>query len=510
MAGRSLHRSQDMGQIQGLGASVTRLALVEAAGADATADVPADGDRDGGGADELFAGVDTTLGPGLARYAALIDSARALLTPRDPAPRPARCLAGGAGGAARAAAPAAAFRAAKEPLLAEAIAAAAGVVVDAYAGEGPLVAGQGVPVTATGLGRGRGAGRRWTRSPSRRRAAGPSRTGRARRPRDGVPAVFAVQAGERGEPPVHAHGARRRRAHASRTSWRGRGSARCTTGPASRTTCAARPSDPPLVDGALRPHRRRRRARRCEREVAYRYNDQASGEVRKPLVVVPAVGVSVSPDLLVWPLGARGRADGHGRADARGAGRHQRHAAPRGAGRLARGAVAGRSRSRAPDAQRSFTFLVRAPRDLAAGSAHHPGGRRGGRAALRPRRRRGGLPAHPARRSTCARRRCASRRRRSCCRGWRASATCAAPRTACRRRCRRSACRVHVLSAGGPRARRPVAVRPRDRGEPCLRDGPGAGREQRPPARLRAGRRPRHRAVPAVPVRHAAASRRSR
>jgi LmbE family N-acetylglucosaminyl deacetylase len=47
MAGRSLHRSQDMGQLQQIGPSKVRLALIE--------------DRTGKGADGLFAGIDTAL-----------------------------------------------------------------------------------------------------------------------------------------------------------------------------------------------------------------------------------------------------------------------------------------------------------------------------------------------------------------------------------------------------------------------------------------------------------------
>ncbi|UCG87532.1 MAG: PIG-L family deacetylase [Gemmatimonadota bacterium] len=38
-----------------------------------------------------------------------------------------------------------------------------------------------------------------------------------------------------------------------------------------------------------------------EREVTHRYNDQAVGEVRRPLRVVPAIAVSLSPKLVVWP-----------------------------------------------------------------------------------------------------------------------------------------------------------------------------------------------------------------
>ena len=47
MAGRSLHRSQDMGQLQRIGPSVVRLRLIE--------------DRTGRGGDGLWAGIDTTL-----------------------------------------------------------------------------------------------------------------------------------------------------------------------------------------------------------------------------------------------------------------------------------------------------------------------------------------------------------------------------------------------------------------------------------------------------------------
>lgn len=42
-----------------------------------------------------------------------------------------------------------------------------------------------------------------------------------------------------------------------------------------------------------------------EREVAWRFRDQARGEVRRPLRVVPAVEVAVEPDLLVWPTAER-------------------------------------------------------------------------------------------------------------------------------------------------------------------------------------------------------------
>jgi len=82
MRGRSLHRSQDMGQLQGMGPSVVRLQLLN--------------DRTGQGSSGLWAGLDTTLtaalatalpvaagaeavAPLLTRYEARVDSARSLV-----------------------------------------------------------------------------------------------------------------------------------------------------------------------------------------------------------------------------------------------------------------------------------------------------------------------------------------------------------------------------------------------------------------------------------------------
>lgn len=42
-----------------------------------------------------------------------------------------------------------------------------------------------------------------------------------------------------------------------------------------------------------------------EREVVHRYRDQAIGEVRHPLLIVPRVDVKVDPPAKVWPTGAR-------------------------------------------------------------------------------------------------------------------------------------------------------------------------------------------------------------
>ena len=39
---------------------------------------------------------------------------------------------------------------------------------------------------------------------------------------------------------------------------------------------------------------------RLRREVSYRYNDQAVGEVRRPVTVVPRIGVRLEPEIVVW------------------------------------------------------------------------------------------------------------------------------------------------------------------------------------------------------------------
>lgn len=44
-----------------------------------------------------------------------------------------------------------------------------------------------------------------------------------------------------------------------------------------------------------------------EREVVHRHRDQALGEVRRPLRAVPAVEVTVAPELVVWPIGRKER-----------------------------------------------------------------------------------------------------------------------------------------------------------------------------------------------------------
>lgn len=42
------------------------------------------------------------------------------------------------------------------------------------------------------------------------------------------------------------------------------------------------------------------------RDAAYRYRDQAIGEIRRPVRTAPALEVDVEPDLIMWPIGRRG------------------------------------------------------------------------------------------------------------------------------------------------------------------------------------------------------------
>ncbi len=285
MAARSLNRSQEMGRLQDIGASRTRLSLQE--------------DLTGGrGAGGVFAGVDTALAPGLARYAALLDSARALLSPGDTR-RLVPVLAAALTELRRSAPPA--FRAEKEPVLEEALANAAGVVADAIADDGRVVPGEtfGVAVALWG-------------------SAGPvpldsaavaAPTGWRVEPGGTTPDLvprgfFSAEPG--GIAVRHLQVTLPADASLSQPYFLVRppvGSLYDWTG--TPDSVQGEPFQPPPlfariettiggVPVALR------------REVVYRFDDPTLGEVRQPLFVVPEVGVEVSPDAMVWPIAARG------------------------------------------------------------------------------------------------------------------------------------------------------------------------------------------------------------
>jgi LmbE family N-acetylglucosaminyl deacetylase len=378
MAGRSLHRSQDMGQLQRVGPAAVRLALVETAASAAPGRAAAEQGRSpslGGaagqassvpsgdpadamrrGVDALFEGVDTSPPPGLERYAALIDSARAALTPRSTlgaVPHLASALnelrrAGGSD-----------FRSAGEPLLEEALAAAAGVVVDAFADDGRVTPGQtlGVQVSV------------WNAAGAEVRldaveliapqgwnvasldASAASVVGRS----EVETRRFRVRVGETATPSTpyflelpHSEGLYDW-SRAPESLW-------------------GEPFDPPLLAARAVLSVAGGRVE-ISREVAHRFNDQALGEVRRPLAIVPPVGVTVEPDVMVWPV------DGGGGPSARSLTVTLVHGA--------RGRTQGEVSLEPPpgwpavrpqpfvlegeEARRSFTFEVRAPRALVPG-----------------------------------------------------------------------------------------------------------------------------------------------
>jgi len=286
MAARSLHRSQDMGRLQDMGPSVTRLMLVE--------------DLTGGrGAGGVFAGIDTALAPPLARYATLIDSARTSLTPSDPA-RVVPLLAAALVELRQAAPPD--FRARNESQLEEALATAAGVVADAIADDSRLVAGERVSVVAALWGAGGQAARLdsaaieapsgWAVEPGGP-AAAPTAGGFFSAEARGVGALrFAVTLAA--DAPLTEPYFLARPLADGLYDWSG-----------VPDGLRGEPFQPPPVFARLMttiggvPVTLRR-------EAAYRYDDEVRGETRRPLFVVPAVGVEISPSAMVWPVAAAG------------------------------------------------------------------------------------------------------------------------------------------------------------------------------------------------------------
>jgi LmbE family N-acetylglucosaminyl deacetylase len=255
MAGRSLHRSQDMGRLQGLGPSRVPLALLV--------------DRTGSGG-ELFAGIDTTLaGAGAVpeRPGADLDSLMALRRRW-----------------ARTAVPAAELS-----HLDRAILAASGVVCDARSDDDRVVPGEAIelvlecwntgtqPHTITASLRPDSAITADTAAATLRLAPGALVSRR-------------LSATVRTDAPPTAPYFRLPGGDSAIYDW-------SAAAPAVR----GEPFGPPelrarfiLDSGAV-----------LEREVSRQINDQARGEVRRPLAVVPRVDVALDPATVVWPAADR-------------------------------------------------------------------------------------------------------------------------------------------------------------------------------------------------------------
>ena len=277
MAGRSRHRSQDMGQLQQPGPSVVRLALWE----------NRDGVRGTGEGDGLFAGVDTVL-QGRPQYAALVDSARAAFNPLHPdalVPLLARALTALGGGTGL-------VDTEQRALVSQALAAAAGLEIDGVADDWIVVGGQRVQVEATVWNAGASAARLDDVQLVAPAGWAIERLDQPAVPLSGGAAVtrrFVVTVppdAERSQPyflrrPLLSVG--------SLYNW-------STVSPDVRGL----PFEPPLItldvratiDGAPVT---------LHREVTYRYRDQAEGEIRRPLLVDCAFDVAIAPGLVVWP-----------------------------------------------------------------------------------------------------------------------------------------------------------------------------------------------------------------
>ncbi|HWZ29026.1 MAG TPA: PIG-L family deacetylase, partial [Gemmatimonadales bacterium] len=273
MAGRSQHRSQDMGQIQRPGPSQIRLQLVESRNA-----AP--------GPDAFFTGVDTAL-HGRDAYVALVDSARRRLSPYDPgavAPLLARALQTLGPDDQN-----------QRTLVEDALAHAAGVVFDGLSDDDIVIRGQRVQVEAD----------LWNAGTDSVRVTGIDFS---------VPPGWSVEAMETGganavsgtvvqrhfavHVPVDAPRSQpyflERPLIGSLYDWSG-----------VPADVRGLPFGPPPV--AVRAHLVIDGAPvTLTREVVYRFRDQTRGEVRRPLMVTEPFEVAITPGQVVWPQTAGG------------------------------------------------------------------------------------------------------------------------------------------------------------------------------------------------------------
>ena len=258
MAGRSLHRSQDMGQLQRLGPSRVRLALLE--------------DRTSHGGEALFAGVDTVLrgatGPVPPVSEATPDALLAL--------RRAWARAGVA--------------AAQLTHLDRAITVAAGVACDARSDDDRVIAGERVVVT---LECANGGSERRVVEASLRLGPGLSVEGPASGALELAPGALVsrrVTVAVAANAPLTGPYFRLPAPEPAMYDWSG-------APPAVRGDPFGSPplSAEFVLDGTAV----------TSREVSVRLNDQAFGERRRPVDIVPRVDVAIEPDVQLWPVADR-------------------------------------------------------------------------------------------------------------------------------------------------------------------------------------------------------------
>jgi len=320
MAGRSLHRSQDMGQLQGIGPSQVRLALVE--------------DRTGGGPG-LFGGIDTTLSalplgerrspqsagmvrapdsePGLRRFVARLDSMNAVRG--SPARRRAMLARAAADLAAAVARPPRASPLERgvyytrgielEDQLAHLNAAAwhlGGVVFDALIDDDRVVPGQLLHWTLSS----------WNTSEEPRMAAtraaeciplaecrAPGQEPVAHTVPPGQIATDTIEYPVSDQPPSTPYFVRAPR-DGDLYRWPEERSdqARITGG-----LPYGEPFESPTFLGSVEVNAGETDSLGATRsaEAVFRFNDQARGEVRRPVTVVPRIDVKIEPATELWP-----------------------------------------------------------------------------------------------------------------------------------------------------------------------------------------------------------------
>ncbi len=333
MRGRSLHRSQDMGQLQGLGPSAVRLALLQ--------------DRTGQGSGGLWAGIDTTLATTplvqslrpqwrersealLARYVARVDSARLLVAAPlrsrlrelltragDDLAQARRQLTDGLAGGARAQLDARGgdpfdgesrrFRAAQLASL--------DLVTDAVSEDARVVPGQHVAVTISVWNPGSapapvglcldGVELGWrivADSAGRGALPGSSRRGTCL----GYQAAAALGPLGVSQDPVPPAALISARLEATVPGSEDYSTPYFLRLPRQGDLYQWDPADRLVWGLPFEPARFRLTTGDADvREITFRGNDQGSGEFRKPVMVVPRVDVRLDPDLEVWPVTSR-------------------------------------------------------------------------------------------------------------------------------------------------------------------------------------------------------------
>lgn len=277
-ASRSRHRSQDMGVLQRPGPSTVRIGLI-------ASKIP-------GAEAALFAGVDTVIrAPG---YAALIDSARAALSPWRP-------------GAAlpyliRALRALGSTDVEQRALLERAIAIAAGVSIDGTTDDGIVTPGERLQLEVNVWNAGDSTVRvdsvavvapsGWTLD--RPEPAAPTVTGGSLQTRR-----FVLNVGRDAE---------RTQPYFLRRPLVNRGGLYDWSG--TPADVRGLPFEPPPVTARVRLTIAGESIT-LSREVVYRYRDQAIGEVRRPIFVTRDVDIAIAPEELLWPIDGSAREPRH-------------------------------------------------------------------------------------------------------------------------------------------------------------------------------------------------------